>query len=113
MARLVPISAARRFTARRTCTSAITPNASAAADRNTNALTTRAEPSPPAVRLIRSNTASMSDPEVAHLVHDDIAEDHPHAGNAQPKLGEILIEDAGVEVRRDELEQEEDHDRQP
>src|SRR5436305_14122241 len=96
----------------RTWSTAIRPNASAAADRNTNALTTIVEPSPPNP-LSNSNTASMSDPEVAHLVHDHVAEDHPDAGDAQPQLGEVLIHDAGVELGRHHLQQEEDHDRQP
>src|SRR5215475_12820868 len=103
--------AARRFTAMRTCTTAMTPNASAAADRNTNRLTIMVEPSP--VNWVsRSNTAFMSDPEVAHLVHDDIARQHPAGGQPEAHLGEALIPDAGIEVRRHHVEQEEDRDRQ-
>src|SRR3954468_24405950 len=103
--------AARRFTATRTCTIAMTPKASAAADRNTNALTTSVL-SPPAISLRNSKTASMSDPEIAHLEHEDVAEHHPCAGERESHLGETLIPDAGVEVWRDEIKQEEDDDRQ-
>src|SRR4051812_38614984 len=103
--------AARRFTATRTCTTAMRPNASAAADRNTNALTTSVL-SAPAISLRNSKTASMSDPEIAHLEHEDVAEHHPCAGEREAHLGETLIPDAGVEVGRDEIKQKEDHDRQ-
>src|SRR3954463_10925944 len=103
--------AARRFTATRTCKIAITPNASAAADRNTNALTTSVL-SPPAISLSNSKSASMSDPEIAHLEHEDVAEHHPCAGKREAHLGETLIPDAGVEVGRDEIKKEEDDDRQ-
>src|SRR5690348_7238060 len=103
--------AARRFTAMRTCTTAMTPNASAAADRNTNRLTIVVEPSP-VIWVSRSNTASMSDPEVAHFVHDDVAAQHPGGGEPEAPFGQALIPDAGVEIRRHEIEQEEDHHRQ-
>src|SRR5213075_337329 len=89
----------------------MTPNASAAADRNTNALTIMVEPSPPNP-LNNSNTASMSDPEVAHLVHDHIAEDHPGGGEREPHLGEALVPDDGVEVGRHDVEQDDDRHRQ-
>src|SRR4029077_15748718 len=83
---------------------------SEAADRNTNALTIMLEPSP-AKPLMNSNTASMSDPEVAHFVHDDIAEDHPGPSQREADLGEALIPDDGVEVGRHDIEQKEDRDR--
>src|SRR4029077_8631840 len=89
VAPVVPISAARRFTARRTCSTAIMPNASAAADRNTNALTIMLEPSP-AKPVMYSNTASMSDPDVAQCVHDDIAQDHPGPSQREAELGKAL-----------------------
>src|SRR3954454_7260941 len=97
--------AARRFTATRTWMTAIIPNASAAADRNTNRLTTSVL-SPPVMSFSNSNTASMSDPEIAHLVHDDVAEDHPRGGQREAHFGEALIPDAGVEVGGDHVEQQ-------
>src|SRR5262245_53250404 len=103
--------AAPRFTAMRTCTTAMTPNASAAADRNTNRLTIMVEPSP-VNWASRSNTASMSDPDAAHLVPDDVAGQHPAGGEPEPPFGQALVPDAGVEVRRHDVEQEEDHHRQ-
>src|SRR6478672_11196160 len=90
---------------------AIAPNASAAADRNTNTLTIVVL-SLPTISFIHSKTISMSDPEIAHPVHDDVAEDHPRAGQRQAHLGEALIPDDGVEIRRHEIEQDEDRDRQ-
>src|ERR1043165_7223890 len=90
---------------------AITPKARAPADKNTNALT-RNVLSPPEISLRNSNTVSMSDPETAHLVHDDVAEDHPRAGERESHPGEALIPDDGVKIRRHEIEQKEDRDRQ-
>src|SRR5262245_17211245 len=103
--------AARRFTATRTWITAMRPNASAAADRNTNTLTMMVL-SPPDRSFRSSNTASMSDPEIAHLVHEDVAQHHPYAGQREAHPGQALIPDARVEVGGGEIEQEEDHDRQ-
>src|ERR1043165_1253393 len=103
--------AARRFTAMRTWLTATAPKANTAADRNTNTLTTMVL-SPPAISFRNSNTASMSDPEIAHLEHDHVAQHHPDNGKPQSHLGETLIPDAGLEIGRDKVEQEEDRDRQ-
>src|SRR5215213_6112351 len=89
----------------------MTPNASAAADRNTKALTIMVEP-PPSIPFMSSYRRSMSDPEVAHFVHRDIAEHHPDARHRQAHLRQILIPHDGVEIRRHDVEQKEDRDRQ-
>src|SRR5262249_40047575 len=100
----------RRFTAKRTFANAMKPKASAAADRNTNALTIRVELSPSAP-LMMSNTASMSDPEIAHLVHHDVAGEHPRAGEAEAPFGDVVLDDCAVEIRRHHVDEAEHRDR--
>src|ERR1700749_3102357 len=107
----MPMPGARRVNATRPGKPGIMPNASGGADRNTNTLTMIVL-SPPDKSFRISNTASMSDPEIAHLEHEDVAGHHPGAGECQAHLGEALIPDAGIEVGRDQIEQEEDHHRQ-
>src|ERR1044071_4848047 len=86
-------------------------NASAAADRNTNALTIMVEPSPPNMPLMNSNTASMSDPEVAHLVHDNVAHQHPRYREAEPPFGNVELYDRPIVIGRHHIEQQEHRDR--
>src|SRR5262245_4968973 len=103
--------AARRFTATRVLTIAMTPKASAAAERNTKALTTSVL-SPPETLIRKSNTASMSDPEVAHLVHHDVAGEHPCAGEAEAPFRDVELDDRAVEVGCHQVDQAEHRDRQ-
>src|SRR5689334_22333623 len=87
--------------------------ASAAADRNTNALTIRVELPPPDRLFMNSKKASMSDPEVAHLVHDDVAGDHPRGGETETPFGQVVLDDRAVEVRRHDVDQAEHRHGQP
>src|SRR5438552_17907942 len=77
------IPAARRLTAPRECTSAITPHAVAAVAINTISASTLSDPSPNRSNNMpqRATIAQIlgSDPEVHHAVHDEVATRHPAA----------------------------------
>src|SRR5262245_39989811 len=105
-----PRPAARRLTEPRICTAAITQNASVAAARNTRTASIMLSPSPNISN--RNPPSSMSDPVIDHLVHDEISNGHPGAGGGENDLGEVLLPDAAVEVRCDELDDHEQYDRQ-
>src|SRR5882724_10815229 len=95
--------AVRRLTAPRTRTAAITPKVKIAVARNTSTASIRAEPSantPPRI----SEIASIAlDPEVDQPVHDEVAHPHPAAGDRKRLLGDVLVPDARIELRRHEL----------
>src|SRR5262249_44091429 len=101
--------AARRLTRPRACTPAMTPNARIATARNTVRPSMATVVSPEKNRL---PSASMSDLEVDHAVHDHVADQHPAGGCGETDLGEVVLPHAAVEVRRDELDDDEDQDRQ-
>src|SRR3989441_12101258 len=103
--------AARRRTPRRTRTVAMVPKATMADARKTSRLRIRLSPN---TSSRRSKTASMrSDPEIHHAVHHEIADRHPQTRKPEPDLGDPLVPDAAVEIRRDHAEQKENGDRQP
>src|SRR5579872_1333266 len=103
--------AARRLTAPRTRTAAITPKAVIAVARNTSRASIMAEESAktppntsktdPIARILGSGPGS--DLEIDQTVHDEISDHHPAAGHRQSLLGHRLVPDAGVEIRRHEL----------
>src|SRR5262249_9505616 len=101
--------AARRFTSPRTRTVAMTPKASMAAAANTSTLIMSVGSSVPG-RMGKSASIG-SDLEAHHAIHDEVAHQHPGAGGAQRKLGEVDVPHAGVKIWRDDLEDEEQHDR--
>src|SRR5262245_9644386 len=101
--------AARRLTRLRACTPAMAPKARIATARNTVTPSMVAVASPEKNRL---PSASMSDLEVDHPVHDEVAHQHPGGGHGEADLGEVVLPDAAIEVRRDELDENEDQDRQ-
>src|ERR1700722_6854372 len=109
--------AARRLTAPRTRTAAITPKVKIAVARNTSTASISAEPSANTPATI-SEAESMarilkrSDLEVDQPVHDEVADHHPAAGERQRLLGDVLGPDARVEFRRHDLNHREDGDRQ-
>src|SRR6202023_3274675 len=101
--------AVRRLTAPRTRTAAITPKLRMAVARNTSTAIIRVEP---LANNASKKPESMSDPEIDQPVHDEIADHHPGAGDRQRLLGDGLVPDAGVELRRHDLDHGEDADRQ-
>src|SRR5215831_3600396 len=56
--------------------------------------------------------SAISDPEIDHLEHDEIADAHPGAGDRERGLGDVLVPDAGVEIGRHHLDDEKHGDRQ-
>src|SRR3569833_2994484 len=100
--------AALRLTEPCTRTTAIRLNASVAAARNTSTPTMM----PLSWLSSRSIAPITSDLEVDHFEHDEVADQHPRAGGAKPDLGEVLVPDAGVEFRRDDLDHQVHDDRQ-
>src|SRR5581483_5880081 len=91
----------------------MTPNVSTVVARNTSSASIMLELSPN-TSSSRSVIAGMagSDPEIHHAKHDQIADSHPAAGEHQGLLGDVLMPDAGVEIGRDKLDDEEHRDRQ-
>src|SRR5580704_7036419 len=94
------IPAARRLTAPRNCTAAMTPKAAIVAAKKTTILTNK-----PALSFeIALKMLSMaSDLEIDHPEHQEIADPHPSRRSRQAHLGEIVLPDAGVEIRRYDL----------
>src|SRR5690242_17210246 len=103
--------AARRFTEPCTRITAITLKAKVPAAKNTSNATMVELPSA-MNRSIALISASRSDLEVDHAEHDQVADAHPTAGAGKRDLGQALVPDAGVEVRRDHLDHQEHQDRQ-
>src|SRR3972149_8832685 len=102
--------AARRLTAPRACTAAITPKARIATAPKTNsAIRRRASPKRSA---LTSSRKSMSNLEVDHAVHDEVADHHPGDRAGEDEMREVVVPHAAVEVRRDHLHDREHADRQ-
>src|SRR6185369_3156923 len=102
--------AVRRLTAPRARTNAMTAKATVPVARNTSSASIRLLLSR---NVLLMNSASIaSDLEVDELVHDEVADTHPAAGEHQANLGELLIPDADVEVRRNEVDHGKHADRQ-
>src|SRR5215813_14011817 len=100
--------AARRFTSARTRTVAMAPNATMAVAANTSTLIISVGSS----SGTRSKRASMaSNLKADHAVHDVVARQHPGAGPGERVFGEVDVPDAGVEVRRNRAENDEQDDR--
>src|SRR5437763_15130341 len=102
--------AARRRTPRCTRIVAITQKAIVAVPKNTSRLSIRLSSNTPSRR---SKIAPMlSDPEIHHAVHHEIADAHPQAGKPESDFGDLMVPYAAVKIRGDQAEQEEDGDRQ-
>src|SRR5579871_1676137 len=95
-----PTRAARRRTASRARMPTMTAKASTPVARKTRILII--------VDVLSIFCAPAAlDLEVDHLEHDQIADDHPHRGAAEQHLGERLVPDRAVKIRRDELDDQE------
>src|SRR5579885_1705976 len=55
---------------------------------------------------------SSLDPEIHQTPHDQVAHPHPDAGEHQRDLGHVLVPDAAVEVRHQQVDGGEQGDRQ-
>src|SRR5580704_2352804 len=108
----MPTRAARRRTASRARTPIIAAKASVPTARKTSTLSIVAALSPNIV-LVRSMVSRFGlNLEIDHLEHDQIADQHPAGGPEQQNFGQVFVPDRGVEIRRDELDDDEHADRQ-
>src|SRR5215207_9954045 len=87
----------------------MTEKASVPAARNTRIPTSVVLPS---FSIRSSMPIALSNLEVDHAEHDDVADQHPAAGGSKANLGDVLVPDAGIELRRDDLDDQEHQDRQ-
>src|SRR3569623_1926119 len=103
--------AVRRFIDPRTRASAISAKASVPDARKTSSMISMLfESLNDPAKL--ANIWLMSDPEIHHEVHDEIADAHPATGKPEADLGHALLPDAAVEIRLEEEHDEEHADRQ-
>src|SRR4051812_26505740 len=103
--------AARRLMAPRTRIIDMLQKENSAVGRNINTASKKPALSPNRPSMISAKLPMTLDPEIYHPVHDEITDTHPCAGGCERHLGQFLMPDAAVEIRRDELDQTEDADR--
>src|SRR5262249_33607494 len=104
------MSAVRRRMPSRERTTTMKPNAIAVQAMKTS--TANSMPASPSSPANMSSRKSMSDPEIDHAIHQDIADQHPGAGRVETVMREIVLPDAAIEVGRDDLHDAEHADRQ-